>query len=206
MKPIESTQPWDPIPSADDKASLPPEPVWIKFEPAWEEPSPSAAPVEVTLAPTPLKTGLPIIIADDDPVSRELISQVVKKWGFQTIVTRDGHEALEAIRAQLGAAIAILDWMMPGMDGLQVCQRVRASKKMTYIILLSARGGTENLVEGLECGADDYLVKPFDKNELLARVKVGVRVLDLQTSLANRVKELEHASSEIRELKLQMPL
>jgi sigma-B regulation protein RsbU (phosphoserine phosphatase) len=77
---------------------------------------------------------------------------------------------------------------------------------MIYIILLSARGGTENLVEGLECGADDYLVKPFDKNELLARLKVGVRVLDLQTSLANRVRELELASSEIRELKLHMPL
>jgi phosphoserine phosphatase RsbU/P len=205
MKLIESTQPWQLTPDAADRASLPPEPIWIKFEPAWDE-SPLATPVEVAPAAAPSATEVPIIIAEDDPVSRELISTVVKKWDFHTIVTRDGHEALAAIRAQQGAAIAILDWMMPGMDGLQVCQRARASEKMIYIILLSARGGTENLVEGLECGADDYLVKPFDKNELLARLKVGVRVLDLQTSLANRVRELELASSEIRELKLHMPL
>ena len=172
----------------------------IEFTPQ-SHPTPEEGP-----ASTPFDTGVPIIIAEDDPVSRELISTVVKKWGFRTIVTRDGHEAMAAIRAQEGAALAILDWMMPGMDGLQVCQRVRTSEKMIYIILLSARGGTENLVEGLECGADDYLVKPFDKNELLARLKVGLRVLDLQTSLANRVRELELASSEIREYKLRLPL
>jgi sigma-B regulation protein RsbU (phosphoserine phosphatase) len=205
MKLIEFTQPWHPSPDAEDKASLPTDPVWIKFAPAWDE-SPLAPPIKVAPADVPSETGVPIIIAEDDPVSRELISTVLKKWGFRTIVTRDGHEAMAAIRVQEGAAIAILDWMMPGMDGLQVCQRVRASEKMVYIILLSARGGTENLVEGLECGADDYLVKPFDKNELLARLKVGVRVLDLQTSLANRVRELELASSEIRELRLHMPL
>jgi phosphoserine phosphatase RsbU/P len=205
MKLIEFTPPSHPTLNAEDKASLPADPVWIKFAPAWAESSP-AAPVELAVVAAPSETGVPIIIAEDDPVSRELISTVVREWGFRTIVTRDGHEAMEAIRAQEGAAIAILDWMMPGMDGLQVCQRARAREKMIYIILLSARGGTENLVEGLECGADDYLVKPFDKNELLARLKVGVRVLDLQTSLANRVKELELASFEIRELRLQMPL
>jgi DNA-binding response OmpR family regulator len=144
---------------------------------------------------------VPVIIAEDDPVSRALISAMVKKWGFRTIETRDGYEAMAAILAQDGAALAILDWMMPGMDGLQVCRSVRASEKMIYIIILSVRGGTENLVKGLEGGADDYLVKPFDKNELLARLKVGLRVLNLQTSLASRVKELEHALSEIREHK-----
>lgn len=205
MKPIEFMQPWHPTPDAEDTESLPPEPVLIRFVPAWNESSP-ATPVEVALAAAPSETGVPIIIAEDDPLSRELISTLVKKWGFRTIVTRDGHEAMAAVRAQQGAAIAILDWMMPGMDGLEVCQRARASEKMIYIILLSARGRTENLIEGLECGADDYLVKPFDKNELLARLKVGVRVLDLQTSLANRVRELELAASEIRELKLHLPL
>ena len=148
---------------------------------------------------------MPVIVAEDDPVSRALISAVVKKGGFCTIETRDGYEAMEAIRAQDGAALAILDWVMPGMDGLEVCRSVRASGKMVYIIMLSVRGGTKNLVEGLEGGADDYLVKPFDKNELLARLKVGLRVLNLQTSLANRVKELELAASEIREYKLRLP-
>jgi sigma-B regulation protein RsbU (phosphoserine phosphatase) len=205
MKPIEFTPQWHPTLDAEDRASLPTDPVFIRFVPAWDESS-LATPIEAARAAAPSETGVPIIIAEDDPVSRELISTVVKKWGFRTIVTRDGHEAMDAIRAQEGAAVAILDWMMPGMDGLEVCQRVRTSEKMVYIILLSARGGTENLVEGLECGADDYLVKPFNKNELLARLKVGLRVLDLQTSLANRVRELELASFEIRELKLHMPL
>ncbi len=148
-----------------------------------------------------LDTAVPVIIAEDDPVSRALISAMVKKWGFRIIETRDGYEAMEAIRAQEGAALAILDWVMPGMDGLEVCRSVRASEKIVYIIMLSVRGGTENLVEGLEGGADDYLVKPFDKNELLARLKVGLRVLNLQTSLANRVRELELATSELREYK-----
>ena len=102
--------------------------------------------------------------------------------------------------------IAILDWLMPGMDGLQVCQRVRATEKMVYIILLTVRGGTENLVEGLAAGADEYLVKPFDKSELLARVKVGLRILELEGHLANHVRELELASTEIRNLKLEVPL
>jgi DNA-binding response OmpR family regulator len=153
----------------------------------------------------PPDPAVPVIIAEDDPVSRALISAVVKKWGFRTIETRDGYEAMEALRAQEGAALAILDWVMPGMDGLQVCRSVRASEKMVYIIMLSVRGGTENLVEGLEGGADDYLVKPFDKNELLARIKVGLRVLQLQTSLADRIRELELASSELREYKLHLP-
>ena len=165
-------------------------------------PQSQLTPEEAPAAPS-FDTGVPIIIAEDDPVSRALIAAVVKKGGFRTIETRDGYEAMEAIRAQEGAALAILDWVMPGMDGLQVCRSVRASEKMVYIIMLSVRGGTENLVEGLEGGADDYLVKPFDKNELLARLKVGLRVLNLQTSLASRVQELERALSEIREYKLR---
>lgn len=139
-------------------------------------------------------------------MSREVISAAVSKWGFRSIVTQDGHEAMAAIRAEQGPVVAILDWMMPGMDGLEVCRRVRESGKRAHIILLTARAAKESLVEGLESGADDYLVKPFDKNELLARVKVGLRVLGLETSLANRVKELESALSEIHDLKLQVPL
>ncbi len=203
MKPIESTPPLPPTLNAEDRASLPAEPVWIKFVPAWDE---AVAPPAAALPAPFSETGIPVIIAEDDPASCELISTMVGKWGFRTIVTRDGNEAMAAIRAQEGAAMAILDWMMPGMDGLEVCQRIRGSEKMIYVILLSSRSAKENLVEGLECGADDYLIKPFDKDELRARLKVGVRVLDLQVSLANRVRELELAASEIRELRLQVPL
>ena len=177
-------------------------PTLIQFTPPWE----SAPRARSEIAVASFDKTVPIIIAEDDPVSREVISAAVSKWGFRCIVTQDGHEAMAAIRAEQGPVVAILDWMMPGMDGLEVCRRVRESGKRAHIILLTARAAKESLVEGLASGADDYLVKPFDKNELLARVKVGVRVLELETSLANRVKELELALSEIHDLKLQVPL
>jgi len=194
--------PADPI--AVKEALLPPDPEWIPFAPTWETPqtqSKSPAPL-----PPRADETVTIVIAEDDPVSREIISTVVSKWGYRTIVTQDGHEAMAAIRAEQGPVVAILDWMMPGMDGLEVCRRVREGGRLVHIILLTVRAAKENLVEGLESGADDYLVKPFDKNELLARARAGVRVLALEVSLANRIKELEAATSEIRDLKLQLPL
>ena len=149
---------------------------------------------------------IPIIIAEDDAVSRDLISTLVSKWGFRSIVTRDGHEAMAAIRAERGPVVAILDWMMPGMDGLEVCRRVRQMDKPAHIILLTARGAKESLVQGLESGADDYLVKPFDKNELLARIHVGLRILNLHNALEERVAELEKALLEIRDLRSRLSL
>jgi DNA-binding response OmpR family regulator len=149
---------------------------------------------------------LPIVIAEDDLVSRMLISNLMEKWGFKAAVTQDGHEAMRALRAEQGPALAILDWMMPGMDGLHVCRRIRESEKMVYVIMLTSLGTKENIVEGLHAGADDYLLKPFDKNELLARIQVGFRILELHGALAARVKELEAASLEIGQLKLRIPL
>ncbi|MEA3187010.1 MAG: phosphoserine phosphatase RsbU/P [Chthoniobacter sp.] len=111
---------------------------------------------------------------------------------------------MTALRKHDAPSLAILDWMMPGMDGLEICRRVRDVDRVLYIILLTARGRTENVVEGLGAGADDYLVKPFDKDELQARILVGLRVMALQAALADRVSELEAASAEINELKLQL--
>jgi phosphoserine phosphatase RsbU/P len=149
---------------------------------------------------------LPIIIADDDPVSQTLINNLMAKWGFKAVVTQDGHEAMKALREEQGPALAILDWMMPDMDGLQVCRRIRESKRMVYVIMLTSRGAKENIVEGLHAGADDYLIKPFDKNELLARIQVGFRILELHGVLAARVKELETAAGQIDKLKYRIPL
>jgi phosphoserine phosphatase RsbU/P len=179
-----------------------PDPTLIQFTPPWES-SPNA---RNEIAAASFDKTVPIVIAEDDPVSRERISATVSKWGFRSILTQDGHEAMAAIRAEQGPVVAIVDWMMPGMDGLEVCRRVRESGKLAHIILLTARAAKESLVEGLESGADDYLVKPFDKTELFARVKVGLRILGLETSLANRVQELELALSEIHDLKCQVPL
>ena len=149
---------------------------------------------------------MPIVIAEDDLVSRTLISNLIEKWGFKAVVAQDGHEAMKALRAEQGPALAILDWMMPDMDGLQVCRRIRESGKMVYVIMLTSRGTKENIVEGLHAGADDYLIKPFDKNELLARIQVGFRILELHEVLAALVKELEEAGVEIGDLKLIIPL
>jgi DNA-binding response OmpR family regulator len=147
-----------------------------------------------------------ILVAEDDAVSRELICARLTKWGYEVIVTQNGAEAMTALRKPDAPSLAILDWMMPDMDGLEICRRIREVDRVLYIILLTARGSKENVVEGLGAGADDYLIKPFDKDELHARILVGLRVMALQAALADRVKELEAASSEIGELKLQLAM
>lgn len=185
----------------------------IPFSPNWLPSANVAVASGGRLAPDAANGGkavenysLPVIVAEDDPVSRELVRTLLEKWGYRVIVTHDGNEAMEAIRAQTTPALAVIDWMMPGMDGLEICRRVRESNAVLYIILLTARGGKERLIEGLQAGADDYLMKPFDKDELRARLQVGARIIALHMTVAARVQELEAASTEIRSLKMQLPL
>jgi PAS domain S-box-containing protein len=178
-----------------DSVSFKADPGWIQFKPPWV----SAATVAVPTLESSFPKTIPIIVADDDPVSREIISTTVSTWGFRPIVTQDGHEAMAAIRAEQGPVLAILDWMMPGMDGLQVCRRIRETGKLAHIILLTARGGKENIVEGFRAGADDYLVKPFQADELHARILVGLRVMTLQETLVDRVKALEERTADLAE-------
>jgi DNA-binding response OmpR family regulator len=183
----------------------------IPFSPPWQmsglerADQPKAA--ELDARPAVARFAqMPIVIAEDDLVSRTLMSSLMEKWGFKAVITQDGREAMAALRGEEGPTLALLDWMMPGMEGLEVCRRVRESKKMVYVIMLTSLGAKENIVEGLHAGADDYLVKPFDKNELLARIQVGLRILELHSTLAARVKELEKAVREIDDLKLRFPL
>ena len=183
----------------------------IPFSPPWqisnlEKPDQPKA-TELDARPAAARFAqMPIVVAEDDLVSRTLINSLMEKWGFKAVVTQDGHEAMAALRGEQGPTLALLDWMMPGMDGLEVCRRVRESKKMVYMIMLTSLGAKESIVEGLHAGADDYLSKPFDKNELLARIQVGFRILELHAALAARVKELEKAADEIGDLKLRVPL
>ena len=185
----------------------------IAFSPPWQisdvgkpdEPKATELDIRASVARF---AHLPIIIAEDDLVSRTLMSNLMAKWGFKAVVTQDGDEAMTALRAESGPALAILDWMMPGMDGVQVCRRIRERNKIVYLIMLTSRGTKENIVEGLHAGADDYLIKPFDQNELLARIQVGFRILDLYGALAARVKKLEQVTTvtNIDELKYRIPL
>jgi sigma-B regulation protein RsbU (phosphoserine phosphatase) len=183
----------------------------IPFSPPWQisdlgkpdEPEPTELDARQAAARF---AEMPIVVVEDDLVSRTLIGNLMEKWGFKAVITKDGHEAMAALRAEQGPALTILDWMMPEMDGLQVCRRIRESGKMVYVIMLTSLGAKENIVEGLHAGADDYLIKPFDKNELLARIQVGLRILELYAALAARVKELEKATGQIDDLKLRIPL
>ena len=162
-------------------------------------------PPALRILPRP-EENMPIVIAEDDPVSRKLVTAVIKMGGYRTIVTNDGNEAMTALRAQDKPCIAVIDWMMPGMDGAEICRRMRESGRNIYIIIVTARGSKTETVEGIDSGADDYLTKPFDPEELLARIRVGLRVITAQENLSNRVRALETTASEAGLLKFQMTL
>lgn len=147
-----------------------------------------------------------MVVADDDAVTREMVSGLLRKWGFTVITAVDGREAMEALRAQTKPVLAVLDWMMPGLQGPDICRRVRDVNRSVYIVLLTSRNDKERMIEGLRAGADDYLTKPFNTAELHARLNVGARIIGLQSALAARVAELEKLLAENRELKLQLPL
>lgn len=143
-----------------------------------------------------------IVIAEDDPVMQRTLEFILGKAGHEVVTTRDGVSALTALCAQPHPVLAILDVQMPGLDGVELCQRVRSTHFVIppYIIILTIRGGAENIIRGLNAGADDYITKPFDIEELQARVQVGVRVLELQEKLAERVKDLEETLSRAQKL------
>jgi two-component system cell cycle response regulator len=126
-----------------------------------------------------------ILIAEDDPVSRRLLEAKLVNWGYEVVVTRDGNEAWQALQADDAPRLAILDWMMPGRDGVAVCREVRKGKgePYTYLILLTAQAREEDLVTGMEAGADDYIAKPFKSSELKVRLRAGRRIIELQSEL-----------------------
>jgi CheY-like chemotaxis protein len=148
------------------------------------------------------------LVADDDPVSAHLLEQTLARWGHEVVAARDGLAALELLCAPEAPALAVLDWVMPGLNGPDVCRHVHAHKGAgrPYLILLTANKGKANLIEGLDSGADDYITKPFDLDELRARVNVGLRVLELQGGLRQRIRELEAALCQIKHLQGLLPI
>ncbi len=149
-----------------------------------------------------------ILIAEDDAVSRRVLETMLIKWGHEVVVACDGQEAWQAMQQLDVPSLAVLDWMMPEMDGVEVCRRARRLEhtRRTHIILLTAKGQKEDIVAGLQAGADDYLTKPFDKEELRARLNAGVRIVQLQTELADRVRELEAALANVKLLQGLLPI
>lgn len=147
-----------------------------------------------------------ILIAEDDVVTSKILDQLNRSWGNDTIIVRDGPSALAELQAADAPQLALLDWMMPGLDGPDICRRIREEGGSTYLILLTSKTQRADVIAGLDAGADDYLVKPFDPEELRARVNAGMRIVDLQQRLAAKVSELETALANVRTLSGLIPI
>jgi two-component system cell cycle response regulator len=140
-----------------------------------------------------------ILIADDDPVARRLLERTLQRLGHEVIAVSEGTAARDALVGPDGPRMAILDWMMPGLDGLAVCRDVRRREApYVYLILLTARDAGDDVVEGLVAEADDYLTKPFDARELNARIQSGARILDLEAKLRRAERDLRHEATHDR--------
>jgi DNA-binding response OmpR family regulator len=149
-----------------------------------------------------------VLIAEDDRVTGEILARTLQRWNYDTTIVCDGAQAWEHLRTAKVPTLVILDWMMPEMDGPDVCRRVRADLPLAhmYLLLVTARETRGDVIAGLDAGADDYIIKPFDPDELRARVAVGIRVLALQQKLAERVEELEVALSNVKQLRGLLPI
>jgi CheY-like chemotaxis protein len=149
-----------------------------------------------------------VLIAEDDAGSRRVLVATLDKFGYEVVIAADGAEAWAVLQSADAPHLAILDWMMPEIDGVELCRRVRDLYTVTppYLILLTAKSGKEDVVTGLDAGANDYLTKPFDRAELRARVQVGAYVLELQRNLAARVRELEATLSQVKQLQGLLPI
>ena len=149
-----------------------------------------------------------ILVAEDDPIIRRLLEATLVRTGYEVVTAENGAQALEILERDDSPRLAIMDWMMPEIDGVEVCRRVRAlgSRGYTYVIMLTAKGRKEDLLAGLEAGADDYLTKPFDPHELRSRLRVGQRILDLESVLQTKVLDLQVALDQVERLQGLLPI
>lgn len=149
-----------------------------------------------------------MLVADDEPVSRRTLQSMLEDWGYSVNVCTDGAMAWERLQGPDAPPLVILDWVMPRMNGLEVCRKLRAVPQPcpTYVVLVTSKDQNADIVTGLDAGADDYIAKPFNREELRARVQVGERVVQLQRRLAERVRELEAALADVKHLSGLLPI
>jgi len=149
-----------------------------------------------------------VLVAEDNSASRRMLELMLGRWGFEVVLACDGNEAWQILQADNPPQMAILDRVMPGMDGVSICRRLRQSSaaQLVYVLLLTSADSKEDIVSGLGAGANDYVIKPFVPEELLARVQVGERVVELQSALADRIKKLEEALIHVKTLQGIIPI
>jgi len=149
-----------------------------------------------------------VLVADDDPLARRLLEVTLTRSGYEVLAVADGVEAWDVLHGQDSPTLALLDWMMPGLTGVDVCRKVREAtpRGPIYLIVVTSKGQTEDVVNALRTGADDYITKPFEIEELRARLAVGERLVTLQQQLADRVRALEEALAHVQQLQGLIPI
>ncbi len=149
-----------------------------------------------------------VLVVDDDAVSRTVVAAMLRRNGFDVELASDGERAWGRLQQESAPHLVVMDWMMPGLDGLEICRRLRTidTQTPTYVVLLTSRDASADIVEGLRAGADDYVTKPPNEDELVARVSVGTRMVALQQTLADRVRRLEEALSNVKQLQGLLPI
>ncbi len=149
-----------------------------------------------------------ILVTEDNDITRIKLEGILSNWEYDVITAQDGNEAWEELHRPQAPKLVLLDWKMPGKDGVEICKKIRQEENNTppYIILLTGKDHKEDIIEGLQAGADDYIVKPFDIDALKARIEVGQRVINLQTNLAERIDELQQAVNHIKRLQGIIPI
>lgn len=154
------------------------------------------------------RSAMRILVAEDEPLALRTLVHALADAGYEVCAVADGLAALKALRAADAPLLAVLDWMMPGLDGVEVIRMVRAAPTTPapYLIILTAKEGLDDVVEALESGANDFVIKTHDIREVLSRVRVGERVIGLQVELARRAAEAEAALSHIKRLQGLLPI
>lgn len=149
-----------------------------------------------------------VLIAEDDRISRGVLTASLTNSGYDVVAVEDGEQAWELMKKKDSPRMAVVDWMMPRMDGLELCRKLRQSNggEYFYIVLLTTRSQQEEIVEGLAAGADDYLTKPYNPQELRLRLHAGARILKLQLALREKVTQLEDAIEEVKQLQGLLPI
>jgi DNA-binding response OmpR family regulator len=151
---------------------------------------------------------LRILIADDDSVLRYSLRVHLERWGYEVTDCVDGEQAWQSLQTDEPPRLAIVDWNMPGMNGPSLCGRLRQTPALAamYVILITSNLDQKDVVCGLESGADDYIKKPFDWDELRARLRIGSRIVSLQHALAARVADLQQALEDVKRLGGLLPI
>ncbi len=150
-----------------------------------------------------------VLLAEDEAVSRRLLEATLARFGYEVITVENGQNAWEELNGEKPPSLAVLDWSMPGLDGPEVCRRIRARAGVhgyTYMLLVTARAAKQDVVEGLSAGADDFISKPVDSAELRARMRVGERIVRLEQDLSSKLRDLEAAAEHVKELQGMIPI